>query len=128
MKKPAPIARLPVELLSYIFVLGAHTPDPERPSADECGLGYESTDDISPCLASSSATSPDVFAAVNRHWRSVAVATPQLWTRICVTIGDVMRGGLPFAAVSRSVSRSGKCPLDIFIDARDPDWDFSETE
>ena len=127
MARSTPIAQLPVELLSYIFVLGAHTPDPDRTSEDGYGPEQENSDDISPCLASS-ATSPDVFAAVNRHWREIAIATPQLWTRICVTIGDVMRRGPPFSAVSRYVSRSGRCPLDIFIDGRDPEWDFSETE
>ncbi|KAI0746267.1 hypothetical protein C8Q80DRAFT_1337305, partial [Daedaleopsis nitida] len=123
----APIARLPVELLSYIFLLGAHTPDSDRLSEDECDPDQEHNDNISPCLQSSG-TSPDVLAAVNRHWREVAIGTPQLWTRICVTIGDVMRGGAPFSVVSRYVSRSGKCPLDIYIDGRDPDWDFSETD
>ena len=115
-----PIARLPVELLSDIFLLGAHAPDEDSQIRE---------DDISPCLSSSS-TSPDVFAAVCRHWRAVAIRTPQLWTRICITIGDIVysRRGETFASVSRAVARSGKCPLDIFIDARDPDWDFSEAE
>ncbi|KAI0635350.1 hypothetical protein C8Q77DRAFT_1072572 [Trametes polyzona] len=134
----APIARLPVELLSYIFLLGAHTPDPEEAGlADDApgGLGegsgslHERSDDISPC-ASSSSMPPDVFAAVCRHWREVALNTPQLWTRVCVTIGDLMHDEASgwFPAVSRYVSRSGRCPLDIYIDARDPEWDFSEND
>ena len=120
LHRRSPIACLPVEILSHIFLLAAHTPDEDvEPPEDE----------ISPCLSSSS-TSPSVLAAVCRHWREVAIATPRLWTRICVTIGDIMyrRRGGTFSAVSRSVARSGKCPLDILIDARDPEWDFSETE
>ncbi|TBU57249.1 hypothetical protein BD310DRAFT_821883 [Dichomitus squalens] len=124
----APIASLPVELLSYIFLLGAHTPDPEHHeegySTDELTRGG-----ISPCMSSSS-TSPEVFASVNKHWRVVALGTPHLWTRIVVTIGDTMndRGGPIFANASRYLARSAKCLLDIFIDARDPDWDFSEVD
>ncbi|KAI0697935.1 hypothetical protein C8T65DRAFT_710283 [Cerioporus squamosus] len=122
----APIAQLPVELLSYIFVLSAHTPDQEARGED---TQQEGGDDISPCLSSSS-TTPDVLASVNRHWRRVALKTPQLWTRLCVTIGDVMyhKEGPMFAVVSRYLSRSGKCPLDVFVDARDPEWDFSESD
>ncbi|KAI0653872.1 hypothetical protein C8Q70DRAFT_1048290 [Cubamyces menziesii] len=139
MASQAPIERLPVELLSYIFILAAHTPDPQdidpnttegqrEPEGDgPCG---ENENEISPCVLSSS-TPPDVFAAVNRHWRDVALGTPRLWTRICVTIGDLQHSSsdeewLP--AVSRYVSRSRRCPLDIYIDARDPEWDFSEDD
>ena len=114
----SPVAQLPVELLSYIFLLGAHTPDEDSELIE---------DHITPCLSSSS-TSPDVFAAVCKHWRSVALGTPQLWTRICVTIGDIIYIQNTFSSVSRAVARSGKCRLDVFIDARDPEWDFSETE
>ncbi|KAI0367309.1 hypothetical protein BV20DRAFT_950453 [Pilatotrama ljubarskyi] len=132
----APIARLPVELLSYIFILGAHTPD----ASDAEGQGGEASNvrdgsahergrDISPCMSCSS-TPPEVFASVSRHWREVALGMPQLWTRICVTIGDLMHSGESkwFPAVSRYVRRSGQCPLDVYIDARDPDWDFSESD
>ena len=124
----APIATLPVELLSYIFLLGAHTSDPATVDGG-CSTHELGRDDISPCMTSSS-TSPDVFASVNKHWRAVALGTPHLWTRIVVTIGDTMndRSGPMFANASRYLSRSAKCPLDIFIDARDPDWDFSEVE
>ncbi|KAH9846915.1 hypothetical protein C2E23DRAFT_742997 [Lenzites betulinus] len=133
----APIARLPVELLSYIFILGAHTPD--VPDEEDGGMeGYDEgghevarpdeRGDISPCVSSSS-TPPDVFAAVNRHWREVALGTPQLWTRVVVTIGDLIYGGDSlFPAMSRYLSRSAKCSLDVYIDARDPEWDFSETD
>ncbi|CDO76203.1 hypothetical protein BN946_scf184819.g3 [Trametes cinnabarina] len=127
----AAVSRLPIELLSYIFILGAHTPDANAVEADDPGtrdarIGPE---EISPCVSSSS-TPPDVFAAVNKHWRAVAVGTPQLWCRVCVTIGDLMEnasnGWCPM--VSRYIARSGKCPLDVYIDARDPEWDFSEED
>ncbi|KAI0666477.1 hypothetical protein C8Q78DRAFT_453845 [Trametes maxima] len=134
-----PIAKLPTELLSYIFVLGVHTPDAEDPEihgapegADqEYGCEGDSQDDNdSICAAVPSTMLPDVFAAVNRHWRAVALGTPQLWTRICVTIGDLVQAEEAdlFPAVSRYVSRSGRRPLDVCIDARDPEWDFSESD
>ncbi|OJT03154.1 hypothetical protein TRAPUB_6261 [Trametes pubescens] len=134
----APIARLPVELLSYVFLLGAHTPDADDAEVEEDGpesssggdrSAHDGKEDISPCISSSS-TPPDVFAAVNRHWREVALGTPQLWSRLCVTIGDLTRSGEGgwFPKVSRYVSRSGRCPLDVYIDARDPEWDFSEND
>ncbi|KAI0329330.1 hypothetical protein GY45DRAFT_1371639 [Cubamyces sp. BRFM 1775] len=141
MAPQAPIERLPVELLSYIFILGAHTPDPQDFDSESDATDGERTREghepfgedeqaISPCIFSSS-TPPDVFAAVNRHWREVALGTPKLWTRICVTIGDLQHNtsdGGWFPAVSRYVSRSRRCPLDIYIDARDPEWDFSEDD
>ena len=139
MASQAPIERLPIELLSYIFILGAHTPDlqdfdsdPTEGQSEPGGYGPYGEDEnvVSPCVLSSS-TPPDVFAAVNRHWRAVALGTPKLWTRICVTIGDLQHGssdGGWFPTVSRYVSRSRRCPLDIYIDARDPEWDFSEEE
>ncbi|KAI0828495.1 hypothetical protein BC628DRAFT_1316079 [Trametes gibbosa] len=130
----APIARLPVELLSYIFLLGAHTPDASDIEAEGLeGHGSEANTTarderggISPCMSSSS-TTPDVFAAVSRHWRQVALGTPQLWTRLVVTVGDIPCGSDDwFHAFRRYLSRSVRCPLDIYIDARDPEWDFSE--
>ena len=127
LNQQAPISRLPVELLSYIFLLGAHTTDPPNPD-EEAFTDDLGRDDISPCMSSSS-TTPDVFASVNRHWRAIALGTAHLWTRIVVTIGDTMNDRAPmFANASRYLSRSAKCPLDIFIDARDPDWDFTEVE
>ncbi|KAI9057699.1 hypothetical protein FKP32DRAFT_1597912 [Trametes sanguinea] len=132
----APISRLPIELLSYIFILGAHTPDPDNSEPGgieegDTGIASDSNDkeDISPCLSTSS-TPPDVFAAVNRHWREVALNTPQLWTRVCVTIGDIEHGNSEgwFPIVARYLARSGQCPLDVYIDARDPEWDFSEED
>ncbi|KAH9913681.1 uncharacterized protein BXZ73DRAFT_55393 [Epithele typhae] len=115
----APISRLPVELLSTIFLLTAHTPDQDTDEEDQGS--------ITPCLSLSS-TTPDVLAAVCKHWREVALGTPRLWTRICVTIGDIVysRRGEVFASAARYAARSSKCALDIFIDARDPEWDFSE--
>ncbi|OSC98890.1 hypothetical protein PYCCODRAFT_1470710 [Trametes coccinea BRFM310] len=135
---PAPVSKLPIELLSYIFILGAHTPDPDDSEVDSRGVAdtrvasvaaAEEAQDISPCLSSSS-TTPDLFAAVSRHWREVALNTPQLWNRVCVTIGDIEHGGSGgwFPIVSRYLARSGQCPLDVYIDARDPGWDFCEED
>ncbi|OBZ77322.1 hypothetical protein A0H81_01661 [Grifola frondosa] len=119
----SPISRLPVELLSYVLILAAHSGDAR--CGDEDGDPHGR--DISPCMACVP-TLPDTIAAVSRHWRRVALSTPELWSRICITVGDVMDGEpeRTFRTISRYLSRSGRFPLDILIDARDPEWDFSE--
>ncbi|KAH9913380.1 hypothetical protein B0H21DRAFT_703965 [Amylocystis lapponica] len=128
----SPINRLPVELLSYIFTIGAHVHDTDgavlRPRL------YDSRHEISPCL-SYSPSFPYLVASVSTHWRQIALTTPQLWSKICLTVQDVA-GDLSFEsddshslgywALYRHLSRSSGYPLDILIDARDPDWDFSE--
>ncbi|KAJ7581828.1 hypothetical protein C8J56DRAFT_958360 [Mycena floridula] len=95
MYRPCSIAALPVELLSSIFVLATHS----------------SLDNFEAPLA---------FCAVNRHWKSIALSTPALWTNICATIGS--------NNVDSYLARSKSYPLDILIDGRDPRWDFSEPE
>ncbi|KAK2467634.1 hypothetical protein APHAL10511_000489 [Amanita phalloides] len=64
---------------------------------------------------------PHILACVCKHWLRVARNTPRLWTRICVTTLD-MRHAVASLALSK------KYPLDILIDARDDEWDFSEPE
>lgn len=123
------INQLPAELLSYIFELGTH-------------LVYDDTDEeedfhISPCMLFSTPVR-DCILSVCSRWRQVALSTPQLWSKPCITIDDTKRaedrrempegGELAFEAISRDLVRSRCYPLDILIDARDPDWNFSEFE
>ncbi|KAL0581267.1 hypothetical protein V5O48_000750 [Marasmius crinis-equi] len=123
----APVERLPVELLSYIFVLGTHS----TPSICE-EASQESTS-----FNVDSIKTPLVFAAVNRHWRAVALNTPALWTSLCVTVGSLESASdtdnprapvLNTSHVTSYLALSRKHPLDILIDARDMDWDFYEPE
>ncbi|KAG6844763.1 hypothetical protein H0H87_003986 [Tephrocybe sp. NHM501043] len=122
---PSPIQRLPVELLSYIFTLGT--------------LSLEGDEDPSvPSIDIETIKTPLAFSRVNHHWRNVAHKTPSLWTSICVTAGLVGPGngwGHPSDAtrfnarhLDTYLALSRNYPLDILIDARDQDWDFSEPE
>ena len=69
---------------------------------------------------------------MSRHWRSVALSTGQLWNKIPVTDEDTDDlndlEGTSFNLARLFLSRSGTAPLDIMVDARDPEWDFSEFE
>ncbi|KAG7095033.1 hypothetical protein E1B28_005824 [Marasmius oreades] len=124
-----PIQRLPVELLSYIFVLGTHSP-PSHPASLE-------TPQEAPLFDVDSVKTPLVFTAVNRHWRTVALNTPALWTSLCITVGSLESTAdteassslvLNTSHVTSYLSLSRNYPLDILIDARDMDWDFCEPE
>lgn len=122
-----PINSLPVELLSLIFTIGTHGTDVAE-------------DGNRPCNTQSVRT-PVVISQVNRRWRQIALNTPALWTSLCATLEMVETWeeynslGQPFRSTSLNTEHltsylalSRNYPLDILIDARDPDWDFFEPE
>ncbi|EPQ51630.1 hypothetical protein GLOTRDRAFT_141002 [Gloeophyllum trabeum ATCC 11539] len=123
MTSPSSIDNLPVELLSYIFILGTYTSSNEKrwyEFGEEWDIHRFRTD------------LPTTVAQVCRHWRQVALSTLELWTNICVTKADIVKsdedprysaGQWPGDARSPQSS-----PIDILIDARDPQWDFTEPE
>ncbi|KIM80219.1 hypothetical protein PILCRDRAFT_822741 [Piloderma croceum F 1598] len=128
----APIHRLPVELLSYIFTLSAHT-------------SFVVDDDVAEPSPSDFPFDPAnmlttiAISTVSRYWRDVALSTPALWTDICVSTelpddddeeSRQLRNTMKPNAdrIATYLARSGNAPIDILISARDPDWDFSETE
>ncbi|KAF5370927.1 hypothetical protein D9615_009817 [Tricholomella constricta] len=124
-RRLSPIQRLPVELLSYIFALGTHN--------------VVNDDDAScPPFNAETIKTPLILSRVNHHWRNVARNTPSLWTSICVTAelvddGDGLdppknRPQLNANHLTTYLSLSRNYPLDILVDARDQDWDFSEPE
>lgn len=124
----SPISKLPVELLSYIFVLGTHS-SADVPSSDEAGRN--------PLFNTESVKVPLAFAGVSRHWGRVARNTPGLWTSLCITVEMVKRLSeddddasslLNTAHLTSYLALSRNYPLDILIDARDQDWDFFEPE
>ncbi|TFY51597.1 hypothetical protein EVJ58_g10485, partial [Rhodofomes roseus] len=125
-RRTTPIDGLPAELLSYIFLLGAYRP-PEEDASGENPAGE--ANHLSPCMTYSYAF-PCLVSAVSRHWRGVALSTGQLWNKIPVTdedsddLNDLEGTGFKLARLF--LSRSGTAPLDIMVDARDPEWDFSE--
>lgn len=127
--RSSPIHRLPVELLSYIFSLRTHDT-----------LGDDDNDDRNPPFTTESIKTPLILSSVNHHWRNIAYNTPSLWTSICVTVElidglkDEPAGAAQYPTVLNNrhlisyLSLSRNYPLDILIDARDQDWDFSEPE
>ncbi|KAI6007495.1 hypothetical protein EDC04DRAFT_2582764 [Pisolithus marmoratus] len=64
-----------------------------------------------------------IVSHVCRHWRTVALETPSLWTTIKVSSGDRP----PFERVTAFLERSKSLPLDICIDSVFPD-DLSDNE
>lgn len=116
----APIDSLPVELLAYIFVLGAHEPISSSERED---------DDCQP-FNSDSVKAPLVYASVSRHWRSVALTTPALFTSLCITpelLCEVEnKEVLDTTGISSYLALSQSYLVDILIDARDQEWDFEE--
>ena len=91
----APVWELPPEILSYIFVLCL----PSRAPLD---------------IKRHSIRRSLSMTRINRHWRNVALGTPQLWTTIFIdsaAMGD-MDG---FCMPKIILDRSGACPLSICI-------------
>ncbi|KAJ7489046.1 hypothetical protein FB451DRAFT_1522186 [Mycena latifolia] len=122
-----PIASLPIELLSHIFVLGTHDGPPPNAEDDDDGVRAFSTDSVK---------APLIYGSVCRHWRRVALGTPALYTSLCIT-PELLRPTsnsdlegeeevLDTTPIARYLTLSRACPLDILIDARDPEWDFTD--
>ncbi|KAJ3820745.1 hypothetical protein F5880DRAFT_1487458 [Lentinula raphanica] len=125
--RQSPIHSLPNELLSYIFLLDSHPPPEPHDSVDSIGQEV-------PLFNSNSIQTPLKYSAVCRHWRNVAQGTAALWTNICITLGSIDDTGprqqkhLDLSHIISYLSLSRKYPLNILLDARDPDWDFAEPE
>ncbi|KAJ2916171.1 hypothetical protein MD484_g4256, partial [Candolleomyces efflorescens] len=134
---PPPVNTLPVELLSYIFTLGAHSVVEQQPSG-ECGSEPEGA----PAFTTENVKMPLVLASVSRYWRRVALNTPSLWTSFCITMEMVnppqdqhpssssttSPSVLDTRHITSYLALSRHYPIDILIDARDQDWDFLEEE
>ena len=127
----SPISNLPVELLSYIFSLSTH-PTTGNPNAEEYSP---------PTITTESVQVPLVLSSVNRLWRQVALGTPGLWSRLCITVELIenfysierdpngftngsMSTQLNTSHITTYLALSRKYPLDILIDARDENWNF----
>lgn len=113
MQPKCHINALPVELLSFIFVLATHeSTDPENTIP----------------FNSESVKIPLIFSAVNRHWRSVSLETSALWTSLCATVGSIEHTSFNTSHFTSYLRLSRRYPIDVLIDARDQNWDFSEPE
>jgi hypothetical protein len=110
---PTTVDALPVELLSDIFHIAAQVESKRR------GLDFD-FDTI---------CAPLQFASVSRHWRNVALSTPSIWSSILVTLQGIEDSWtFDTRHIVRYLELSKNYPLDILVDARDIDWDFSEPE
>lgn len=122
-RSSAPINHLPTELLSYIFTLSTQV-------ASEPSSG---TDQNTPEITPESIRVPLVVSSVCRRWRAVALSQLSLWAKICVS-ADLVDHSLSWKPtidprhIASYLARSRSYPLDILIDARDPEWDFEESE
>ncbi len=120
-----PVDSLPVELLSYIFALTA-------PSPHTHGMTTDALFDVD------LARTPTRLSSVCRHWRRIAWETPTLWTTLSATIGSLHEFFVPQTGKRRTLfdtshfsaylKLSRNRPIDILIDARDPQYDFGEPE
>ena len=90
--------RLPTEILSLIFSLIAHDPT----------------------------TNPMSFAVITHvcsRWRQIALADGSLWSRVVLTY-PLSPHHLSYTIFW--LQRSASAPIDIFLDLRDPSWDWNE--
>ncbi|KAI6098907.1 hypothetical protein EDD16DRAFT_1718270 [Pisolithus croceorrhizus] len=126
------VHNLPTELLSYVFELVTHTLSQDE--RNTLGSGQQGLP-----FHPQTIKAPVWLSAVNRCWRHVALSTPSLWTSIFVSVDNIVDYGgdernsssfcgskrlLDVESLAYFLLRSGSCTLDIFIDGRDPEWDF----
>ncbi|KDR79375.1 hypothetical protein GALMADRAFT_243406 [Galerina marginata CBS 339.88] len=126
----SPIARLPVELLSEIFslcTLAAGEPSP----------GVENGNYSPPVITTETVQVPIILSSVNRRWRAVVLGQSTLWSNLCITAelirdsellddGTQRTSKLNATQITSHLQRSRQASLNILIDARDPEWNFSE--
>ncbi|KAG6860792.1 hypothetical protein C0995_007598 [Termitomyces sp. Mi166 len=103
LPKSAAISRLPDELLSSILLFTTRNAEHR----------FETI------------MTPIIVSQVSTHWRNVAISTAALWNTIILTFPTSKQ------QLSRAVTwlkRSRLAPLDIFLDFRDPSWDWDLAE
>ncbi|KAF9524899.1 hypothetical protein CPB83DRAFT_885918 [Crepidotus variabilis] len=121
------IRALPTELLAEIFNL--------------CALSaVDQDEDVNtpPSISTESIRIPLTLSSVSRRWRAVALAQSSLWSNLCITpeliesLSETSDSSsaptLNATHIITYLARSRKHTLNILIDGRDPDWDFSEQD
>ncbi|KAF8601036.1 hypothetical protein BDV93DRAFT_525081 [Ceratobasidium sp. AG-I] len=99
------INKLPVEILSRIFIIGDQIDQDDADSTDDEDEG-EDDEDEGPYLEFQ-----ELVSHVCRHWRTIAINMPTLWTYI--TLSDP----IPYERSAMLLARSGNTtPLEIEID------------
>lgn len=126
------ITKLPVELLSEIFTLCALPSGQPSPTSEDEGSSL-------PVINSETVRVPFILSRVNRRWRDVVLSQSSLWASLCITAeliqeSDCITKGasqrlsiLNTTHITSCLQRSRRAPLNILIDARDPEWNFSES-
>ncbi|EED82345.1 predicted protein [Postia placenta Mad-698-R] len=104
----ATIHSLPYETLAHIFALG-RDPSPCR----ACSRKPWRLRDGNPCACK--LPFPHLVSSVCCHWRTIALAMPQLWTTVPVTSKATM------SMMSVYLKRSRGRPIDVNIVIRHPD-------
>ncbi|KZV70222.1 hypothetical protein PENSPDRAFT_651744 [Peniophora sp. CONT] len=99
---------LPVELLAHIFLLGYDNGIDSRRPFKRREIEPESNWEV-------------IVSHVCRHWRNIALDTPQLWTNIRLRKLNHLERGAEY------VRRSRKASLDILVDTVDPQ-EYAEAE
>lgn len=133
----SPISSLPVELLSEIFTLCSLAAGEPSPSSDDAEYSP-------PIVTTEGLRATLLLSSVNRKWRDVVLHQPNLWSNLCITAelishtddDDGIFTSSPQNTSSRfdasyiisCLQRSRQCPINVFIDARDEDWNFTEPE
>lgn len=107
-RPPTTIHSLPYETLAHIFALG-RDPSPCR----ACSQAPWRLREGKPCACK--LPFPHLVSSVCRHWRTVALNTPQLWTTVPVTSKATM------SMMSEYLGRSGGRPIDVNIVILHPD-------
>ncbi|KAG1792245.1 hypothetical protein EV424DRAFT_1609400 [Suillus variegatus] len=98
--QPCYIRKLPVEILSKIFMLAVHG-TPRKSFRSVMMMPHE-------------------LASVNLHWRTVAICNHSLWSSLMIDLHQVIRnqtdGGLTL--LTTMITRSGRSSVDIIIRAQ----------
>jgi len=142
-KGKCPINDIPPEVLSLIFEIGARSfEDEDSDEEDEAMATFwnleegvddgvdDGQDDNRSCDSESSSDSTFenvppfelLVSQVCQHWRTVALNTPSLWTKIAVPPFE----SAPFERVKVLLERSKGLPIDIHIDCEPPDDEEEE--
>ncbi|KAF8596333.1 hypothetical protein BDV93DRAFT_528113 [Ceratobasidium sp. AG-I] len=100
---PAPINHLPLEILSYIFLISKNYCDHEK-------------------------TSPyrDGFSEVSVYWRRIAINTPALWTHIDISVGGYR--SYRYESTRLYLERSCELAVHIHVYESEDDYDNSTSD
>ncbi|KAH9484849.1 hypothetical protein JR316_0001751 [Psilocybe cubensis] len=103
------LGRLPVEIISMIFVFCASGPLPSRTQV---------TTVLKPANAPMRPVMLEpglLLGSVCRYWRHISIKTPQLWTRVAI---DLSRDIGKLNLIEGWLRRSGGLPLNIILKSR----------